>query len=376
MHKIDKQTFRNPNVYIEDRGLSKKDQDTPTTVKEVDSSWLKASLIEGRRSGTIVDASTFQSFAPYQTEYESKKRNNWGITKQTDKENPWVDYTEDTWYDSVNYPADFRGIQDIEGWYAGRLETTKELYQWKTDVFGNQYGLYKNLGTPTFPLSLYTKKHAPGDLWICTSAGKVQLGQIALSAIFNNHTIQPRDASAFTNLTAGNIIDFDIFYDTLMLVTPVAVTLDKILFDYTTGQISSFPDYTHTIDLSADKMGKFGDAWFFEENKKVIITSMVQSDPVILPYIYELDIEQDSFSLQFPLPTSDLSKLHAIDQLNFTSFDYPTFSYNPMTGNYNISVMATNINGESLVVINLNKRLNQFKIDEIIIYAPVDLSTA
>jgi hypothetical protein len=161
-----------------------------------------------------------------------------------------------------------------------------------------------------------------------------------------------------------------------MLVTPVAVTLDKILFDYNTGEISSFPDYTHTIDLSANQSGKFGDAWFFEENKKVILTCMVQSNPTILPYIYELDLDRDSFSLQFPLPTSDLSKLHALDQLNFTGFDYPTFSYNHITGNYNISCMATNINGDSLVVINLNKRLNQFCIDEIIIYAPVNLATA
>lgn len=374
---IDKQIFRNPNVYTQDRGLTKKDQDTPTTVDEVDSSWLKASLVEGQKSGTIIDASTYQSFVPYQTEYESKKINNWGITKQSNKQTPWKDNTEDSWDDAVNFPADFRGIFDIEGWYSKQLTTARELYQWKTDIFGNQYGLYKDLGTPKYPVLYYEKQHSFGDLWLCTSTGQTIEGSVALSAIINNHLIDTNNSGpAVHDLTSSNITDFDIFYDTIVIVTPSSVTIDKILFNYDTGLISSFPDYTHTINLSADHQGKYANSWFFEEDKKVLFCSVVKDDPTIYPLIYELDIELDTFALQFPLPTSDLSKLHALDQLNFTSFDYPSFSFNYLTGRYNISLLATNTNGDSLVVINLNKRLNQFVVDQIVVYSPVDLSNA
>lgn len=340
MSDIDKKLFRDPSTYSDDRGLSNSDLKAPVKVTKTDASWMKASITENERSGLIIDAANHQSFVPYQTQFETKQVNTYGFVKQSDMQTPWANDSADQWRDTVNFPPDFRGIFDIKGWYSQKFDTNKELYQWKTDIFRNQYGLYKDFGTPGTFKTLYVKKHLTGEFWVCNSTGHIISAVTALSALFNNHLVADHQL-AYSNLTSNNIEDIDVFYDVMMVVTPTEVVLDKILFDYETGAISSLPQYTHMIDLSADLGGKFADIWFFEDIKKVVFCNVVITPQgFLLPYIHELDLETDQFNFSFPLPTSNLTTLQYLSTYPVVSMDYPIFTYNELTKQYVVMLNA------------------------------------
>src|SRR4051794_30843563 len=111
-------TFRNPRLYTTDRGLTKKDQEAPVEQVSVDSSWMKAGPNENKKAGMAIEADTYQKFIPYQAKFESTKSNTWGFVRQGSREHPWVDYTENTWADPLNFPPNFKGDYDIQKWYS------------------------------------------------------------------------------------------------------------------------------------------------------------------------------------------------------------------------------------------------------------------
>jgi len=324
--------IQNPKSYTKDRGLTKHTTDAPLKVIKADASWNRATANEGQKSGILVGASTYQKFAPYQTKFESNKINNSGIIKQSDRQHPWVLNTEAQWADVIKYPPSFKEDLDIEGWYEDQIETQKELYEWKTDIFGNQYGLYKDFSTPALPISLYNKVHTFGELWVSNAVNKISPATEALSGIYINYrSVYP---TIYSQLINNQIKDIDIFYDTLMIVTPTHITLDKILMDYNTANISSIADNSHVLTLSG---GKFADTWFFEDSKRVIFCYVRLENEIPIPYLYELDLQKNNFIKRFPLD-SNLNDLLSLSSYNISAIDYPVFTYNSDRKVYDIAL--------------------------------------
>jgi hypothetical protein len=109
--------FRNPTMYEKDRGLTEKEQNNPLSAVSVDSSWMKGNITEGQKAGMIVNTRDHQEFIPYQTKYETLKRNTIGIRSQDDKYDPWIGEEDNTWADPVSWPPDFRKQYSIDAWY-------------------------------------------------------------------------------------------------------------------------------------------------------------------------------------------------------------------------------------------------------------------
>ncbi len=418
---MNEKIIQNPNAYTKNRGLTKRATDNPLKVIDSDTSWARATPNEGHKKGTLINASVYQEFVPYQAKFETTKTNFSGLIKQTDKQHPWVINTEATWDEVINYPPSFKNDFNIDGWYADRINTQKELYEWKTDIFGNQYGLYKEFGTNLNPVSQYTKMHSFGDLWVNNTLNITSPATKLLSGIYVNH-----GSTVFAQLTSNQIVDMDVFYDTLMLVTPTYIVLDKIIMNYTTAEISSIADFSHTISLSG---GKFSNIWFFEETKKVVFCFVLLTNRIPIPYLYELDLEENSLTKRFPLSNSNLTDLLSLSAYSLSGIDYPVFSYNNITKTYNIilyvngdlnnirdlgpfdwhwsAVKSSGFNpitwrqlkrtptsfparwfeatcemvfdldlGDSLLLINVKDKLNSFELGEVVLIEPVDLSNA
>lgn len=127
------------------RGFSKNDQYTISEIVNIDNSWISSSYFEGSRAGIIKNPQNFQKFVPYQTDYEIKGKNFFGITRQDDDLQLWFPANPAKWKDK-DYRLTFRGelttkalLEKIETF----LVDKGVLVQWKSDIFGNEFGVYK-----------------------------------------------------------------------------------------------------------------------------------------------------------------------------------------------------------------------------------------
>jgi len=131
------------------RGLSKNDQITISKIKNIESRWISESYFNNERSGMIQDPQKFQKFTPYQSNYETIGVNSFGLSRQDDDLDLWFPVNPATWKDK-NYKLTFREevtsgilLEKINNF----LIDQGVLVQWKTDIYGNEYGVFKNDGS-------------------------------------------------------------------------------------------------------------------------------------------------------------------------------------------------------------------------------------
>jgi hypothetical protein len=130
------------------RGLTKKDQLTPVKIENIDNSWIYEPYGRNERSGVLTDTKNNQKFTPYQTSYEVENENKYGVSRQDDIFQFWSPPIPATWNEPVKYPLTFRK-EVLPLSYKERkdllLVDFGKLHNWRTDIFGNDYGLYKHI---------------------------------------------------------------------------------------------------------------------------------------------------------------------------------------------------------------------------------------
>jgi hypothetical protein len=130
------------------RGLTKKDQLTPTKVNKIDSSWMYEPYGSGDKTGIITESLKTQKFTPYQTSYEIELENKHGVIRQTDNFEFFTKELPSIWNNEKEYPLTFRKEITLEQYDKRKkrlLTNIGELYEWRTDIFGNNYGLFKQV---------------------------------------------------------------------------------------------------------------------------------------------------------------------------------------------------------------------------------------
>lgn len=323
--------YRDINIYTTDQGLTQSDQITPVSSIAGDASWMKGNVTEGKLAGQITDPVNHQEFIPYQTRYETQKMNHIGLRQQGDAYDPWTKELDSTWSDPISWPSDFKKQYNLEPWKT-QFVSDKQVWNWKTDIFNNQYSLLKTLSGQ----SIYEKRQAVGDLWIRTYNNIVQPASSVLSALYIDYTIlgqtPPLSAEIF------QIKDFDIFYDTLLIQTENYIVLNKILFDFETGLLDFDINNIHVINLQENgNQNKYGGTWFFENNKTVTLSVLVSTTSAIYPRLYELDLNTNRLKYIYNTSTIETNMLSA---LHLNSLDNPVFTYNNTTQTYNMSFIC------------------------------------
>lgn len=150
--------FLDPSKFSDrTRGLTKKDQLSPTTIKSIDNRWMVEPFNSGEKKGMIKDTKENQKFTPYQTKYEITKKSNVGLVRQQDDIEFWTNTYPAIWNNEKDYPLTYRKelMQSIYELRKGGLLANKgEMVQWRSDIYGNEYGLFKGEPTPTldFPI--------------------------------------------------------------------------------------------------------------------------------------------------------------------------------------------------------------------------------
>jgi hypothetical protein len=338
--------YQELNDFNIDSGLTKRDQASPVTTDIVDSSWMKSAITEGEKSGFVADTTRHQEFIPYQTKYETRNINDIGIVRQGDSYDPWVGDEDEVWADPTNWPPSFKGQYDIEGWY-DQFPTDKTQWEWKCDIFGNEYALFKELSAGQ---TMYNKKQLTGDMWFRGTDNRVRPASAALSGFFFDFA-----SISSTPLVSSEyyaIKNIDLFYDTLMVETENWVLFNKIDYDYSTGEVDFDVNNIHYINLKATgRADKFGGIWLFDDDKSVTISVLASSDDgQIFPQLQRLDLDTNKLKYIYNEVNSTTSQLSTLD---ITSFEEPVFTYNSDTQNYNMAFISHSSSYSSFLLGNM-----------------------
>lgn len=128
------------------RGLTKNDQLTISKIENIENSWMIEPYSSGSKSGMIVNTVENQKLTPYQTTYEIKGKNDFGLALQNDVFQFWTPPIPPTWNNEEKFPLSFRK-ELLEESFSNRkdklLINKGKLNNWRVDIFGNNYGLYK-----------------------------------------------------------------------------------------------------------------------------------------------------------------------------------------------------------------------------------------
>jgi len=372
------------------RGFTKQDQLTPYTIVEDNNTWLKEPVTSGPIAGNLKKQVTkkYQKFIPYQSVYETNPKTQLGLVLPTSRQTPWGGNEDSTWTDEANKPQNFSGVVNVSAWSDTQIlkQTGKVLDNWVTDIFGNQYGLYKDVNN----MSPYERRFIPGEIWVRKNTQFVSPGKEALSAVFDTYTA----LNLYNQLTGVGVTKIDMFFDTLYVETTSAIILEDLDYNFDTGNISSITDNARFISLAvpvsanlireiqdggdvtnyniftidgsfivaisgeelvqiaSTDFAKPGDTWFLPEEKVVIISTCYQLSSLgLYPELYKLDLVTRDFQKIFP-NNQDITTLRAVLS-SYTTFDPPVLSYDKTKNEFLLTLLAGNTDIIEFIVLNI-----------------------
>jgi hypothetical protein len=132
----------------------------------------------GQRQGTPLTENK-QTFIPYTNTHEKTKREFYGLYNTPLSFSPWSTETGE-WKESDLY-KNYRNqlfVSCSNNWYTNQLSLTSNVWNWQTDIYGNQYFVtVENLS------SNYPAPSSYGKIYIKSPDGKVSICSDALSSI-------------------------------------------------------------------------------------------------------------------------------------------------------------------------------------------------
>jgi hypothetical protein len=197
----------------------------------------------------------------------------------------------------------------------------------------------------------YTRNIEYGDFYF-RNANSTIVGPVSstLSATFLNYP-QP-----VVNELFNNVINFDVYYDTLQIETDHYLVFDKIEYDYQTNSVVGSVKVLDTIQRGSTDLEKFSTVWF-DENTNILMVCVTTLLPsmsasnykVIYPTIYTINLNTRQTNQVYPtVSTSNLTfnSLSAFSlfgtglELNIVEVEKPILNYSKDTGYYTLTYLA------------------------------------
>ena len=339
--------FFNTTILTEDltehiggRGFTKQDQPTNYTWTE-NNEWMKEPPASNVLAGSVKKDITkkYQTFVPYKT---TTKENQLGLTLPTSKLSPWGGSKGSQWIDFENEPISYTGVRNVSAWNEDQLLKQNELdmHSWTTDVFGNQYGLYKFIPENTTNIE---KKNITGELWVRTNKQQVLPASIALSGLwlFYNSPL----------LSGSNITEIECFYDVLVINTPSKLLFAKVNYDYKTSNFDfSFDQVRDNFDIQENSI--IGQHWLKTNTKEIITPIVTLQNNLLTLKIHETSIpvlnSKEVYPNQQQLQQAALLT-QSLSALNFFRLQNCSTFYNEETQALLITIGGFDTNNQPIV---------------------------
>ena len=357
------------------------DPDYPL-VFEVDVSWNKISRSNQFLFGDVLSNNYRQLYYGYESQQQDLQKNIAGISKSEDNIQFWTGQAQATWANTDNWP-DLKSAESYD--YASRQQSLmvndKTLVKWSSDVFNNEYGLYKKVsqiksisaveddsgilpGSSTAVASapeiqnknIYEKKNTePGELYFRNNFNSiVSPASAALSAIYFKYP-----TPVFRELN-NQVYKFNVYGDVILLETENYVVIDKILFDYDTQKVK--PTFTPGRFFYKatynNKIEAFVNEWYAEDTNNLYLCFLrmrpslsASNYKAVYPSIYRCNLNNLAIKQIYPPVNANLQEFYSLSagfieppQIDIRNIDGAHFSRVERTNTFNLTYLAKNNN--------------------------------
>lgn len=358
------------NIHLGGLGLTKEDQPTLYGWNE-NNQWLKESVTTGALAGSIKKELTksLQTFVPYDS---NDLKKSYGLFTPENIVSPWGGSTMSEWTDVERDPKSFTGVHNVSAWTSKQIiqEHDKIADKWATDIFGNQYSLYKNLSG--IPVS--ERINVPGNLWAKKNDGEILPAHLALSAIFDPFKVIP---SVYHSLTGDGIYYFDSFLETILIELSSCIITSRLTYNYDSHAISSSYDDTRVISLTAPNATIIaGQNWFFSNEKKLVINTTTLSGTTMLPVLHELDLTTRALKTIFPSSEDEITIQNSLQGIQIKSVDRGLLFYNKLLKRFVITYLGKRVDDEMFVINFTIERIDGCTLSRVDLYNPDNIFTS
>ena len=382
------QYFENIKQRYSGRGLTKEVQQTPYINYTENNIWLKEPTVTGPIAGTNKKSifKKYQKFVPYQSGYESNPRLKIGLLNPQSRQSPWGGKEDSEWTDLLNKPTTFTGELDIEVWADTQIlkQVGLQVDNWVTDIFGNQYSLYKDLNN-VLPIN---RKNIPGEIWVRKNSQLVEPASKSLLNVFDTYS----DTNIVNELTGSGVRKIDLFFDTLLIETSGSIIFEKINYDYNTDNIFSVADEARyislaipiatnfnkefsNISLSSYSFAKAGETWFFPERKEVVQTICGLVNGIVTPELYQIDLNTQILKKIFPISIEDITTINSLSSLGLKSIEPPILSHNNLKKEFLLTILGKSDISTTIIIELKITDLTVKNLASVTIYTPTSINT-
>ena len=118
-----------------------------------DITWLKSDNSNGRLFGDIIQSKALAKFSGYTSADEISIAPQTGLSRSTDDLDFFEGDRKSRWSQSDIFPEEGPNVYDIDKRVESLIIGDRTMYKWRTDVYGNEYALYKTIQPPRSPLA-------------------------------------------------------------------------------------------------------------------------------------------------------------------------------------------------------------------------------
>jgi hypothetical protein len=251
-----------------------------------------------------------------------------------------VSYTEPSNY--LNYHIPLRNTKVIEG--LSGLDIKRTIYQTKYVDYGALY--YRN-----------------------SNSTIILPGSAALSGLLIKYNTE------INNEIVNNLINFDVYYDTIQFETENYVVFDKIKFDYETNTILNTTKNDLFFQRGDNKdLEKISTVWFNEAENILFVCRTVlypqlsaTNNKIVYPEIYSLNLGTLELNRLFPTIERSLLTFDDLKQfslsgaglnVNIVKIEKPLFAYDSDTGTYSITYLGKDLSDGFYIIKTFFKYVN------------------
>lgn len=113
--------------------------------------WLKADTSNDQLHGDVISLPHVARFFGYMSADESRATSDHGMSRYTDKYDFFTGDLNDIWSHSDIYKLEAKNIYDIDARQDDMFVTHDTMCNWREDMYGNEYGMYKLIEQPRDP---------------------------------------------------------------------------------------------------------------------------------------------------------------------------------------------------------------------------------
>ena len=394
--------FPDPNIYNSGRGNSLIDNYSPFKIEE-DISNLIVDNSNEQLSHNILPNKNYQRFYPYQSREETLKYTSAGISRSYDAIDFFAGSIDSIWSNSDLYPVIPLQTPPFNSRLQDLVITDDILFESKSDIFGNEFGLYKKIApkrnyNPTIPTTNYSTTYE--NISVCrtfsTSNINLSANNLTLSDKYNTlgtvlvRTPQLPFVNTITNVLSNvfikyqtniNLITdllsavkhFDISNNTIVFETNNYTVIEQYSYNFQDNIFSSILGTTIFLTLNTNELALISP---YISNKHIIYGKInvsaplsSTSTPLLYPVIYVFDQASGKSQEVFSFNQNLSSEL--IINTPLTQIGTPIFIYNKNKLSYSLLFFCYNATrSQFLIIYNFQPTLPTWTLNNVYIISP------